>query len=355
MLNSFKEIDHPIYLFHEHIHYIFKKIFEYDLAAYDEQKLVHRDFQAIINASEVRLLNPLKEIVRTYHDLPYGEKLTVQTALVVNNSTSVFDDLSQSLITYEQLHPSISKKLKDYFENLWNDYPQTVLMQNSWGTVKDHYDKLIDECNFEFLVCPFCGIHPFNPSSGKYREEYDHLIAKATHPFVSINFKLLFPCCQYCNKQEKRSQDLLYDTSLNRRISHYPYDQNITLDQLSVGISLNEAYNGQNLETLLKSINWELHILRNGVADVRDESWDEVYGIKRRFVEYIKRLEAQWYRELIRKFKLNEKQFDDFIKETLNELRYQIPIVPMGIIKYIYFNFILIIPDIEDKLRNAGA
>lgn len=353
MLTSFKEIDHPIYLFHEHIYYIFKNIFHYDLEEYDEEKLVHPDFRTIINASKVRLLNPLKEIVKIYHKLPYGEKITVQEALVQNNCISVFESLSHNLITYEQLHSSISSKLKKYFEDLWDDYPQTVIMENQWNTVKHHYDLLTDETNCDFIICPFCGIYPFNPPAGKYREEYDHIIAKATYPFVSINFKLLFPCCQYCNKQEKRSKELLYNASSARRLSFYPYDSNITLDRLSINVSLNEAYNNQSLETLLKSIDWKFEILRNGVADIRDESWDEVYGIKRRFSENIKRLEAEWFRELIRKFKRNAKLFTEFLDETIDELKYQIPIAPMGIIKYIYFTFIFNIPDIENKLKQV--
>lgn len=353
MLTSFKEIGHPIYLFHDHMAYIFKKIFDYDLEEYDEEKLVHPDFIPILNAAKKTILEPIKELIVLYHNLPYGDKITLQVALNNNNSTTIFDDLNLLPIQYEQLNPLISKKLKDFFESLWNEYPQVVAMENGWGSVKNHYDKLIDDNNFDFLVCPFCGIDTFEPAGDKYREAYDHLIAKSKYPFASINFKLLFPCCFKCNSNEKRKSDTIYTDDQKRRVAFYPYDQNIRLDDLIINIKLNEKYNDQNLETLLKSINWEFEIIRKGISDPRDESWDLIYRIKERFKKRVIRLEKQWFDELKRLFKNGKdlgQNFVDYKSITLENLKYQIPIVGMGIIKYFYFNFVFSIPDIEKKL-----
>lgn len=354
MLISFKEIDHPIYVFHEHITYIFNKIFAYDLPFFDEEKLVHADFIPILNSAQASVLSPLKDIVRTYHSLPYGDKITLQIALNNNNTTEIFDNDKIQLIKYDEINPKISGKLKSFFENLWNDYPQVVAMERTWGTVKDHYDKLVDELNCDFLVCPFCGIETFEPANGKYREAYDHIIAKAKYPFASVNFKLLFPCCNKCNSNEKRATDTLYDDLGNRRISYYPYDQNLNLDNLSISINILEPYNADNLETLLRSIRWQFTILRDGQSNPRIESWNMIYGIERRFKERIGRLEKQWYGELVRLFKISirdGKEFSVFIKDTMDSLKYQIPIVGMGIIKYIYISFIFSISTIEEQLK----
>lgn len=359
MLTSFNEINHPIYTFHDHIYHIFRNIFYYDLPIYDEQKLVHRDFRSCINSSEKRLLNPLKEIVILYHQLPYLEKLKLQHALDINNNLSIFDDCTLDLISFTEIHPSISVKLKDFFESLWSDYPQNSTIENKFGTVKDHYDKLTHEDNFDFLICPFCGIDSFEPAEGLHREEYDHLLAKASYPFIAVNFKLLFPCCKKCNQQEKKKKDPLYEI-INplyknvraRRIAHYPYDSTLKLNSLSIQIKLKNKYNNETLETLLRSVEWEIVILRNGVQDNRDESWDEVYGIKRRFTERLGRLEKQWYSELIRKFKSNTLPFNKFVDNYREDLYYQIPIAGMGIIKLSYFNFIFSIPNIEEKLQH---
>ncbi|WP_426791242.1 hypothetical protein [Sphingobacterium sp. WOUb80] len=354
MLNSFKEIDHPINTFHDHIVHIFKNIFYYDLPFYVEQNLVHRDFRTFINSSKTRLLKPLKEIVILYHQLPYFEKIKLQEALEINNKLSIFDDCTIDLISFKDIHSSISEKLKIFFESLWSDYPQNQGIENHFGTVKDHYNRLTHEDNFEFLVCPFCGIDSFEPSEGLYREEYDHLLAKASYPFISVNFKLLFPCCKKCNQQEKKTKEILYKEDKTRRIAFYPYDPNIKLDLLSIDISLNQDYNS-NLKTLLKSIDWEIKILRNGVEDLRDESWDEVYGIKRRFSDRLKALENHCFSELISEFKINDKSFVQFEANFKKRLKYQIPILGMGIIRFIYFNFIFSIPDIEEKLQQITA
>lgn len=355
MLTSFNEIDHPIYTFHDHIYHIFRNIFYYNLPFYDEQKLIHRDFRSCVNSSKKRLLNPLKEIVILYHQLPYLEKLKLQHALDINNNLSIFDDCTIDLISFKEIDPSISEKLKSFFESLWSNFPQNTAIENKFGTVKDHYDKLLHEDNFNFIICPFCGIDSFEPSEGLHREEYDHLLAKASYPFIAVNFKLLFPCCKKCNQQEKKTKEVLYKKDKTRRKSIYPYDSTIQINNLSIDIILNENYNNENLETILKSVAWDIKIMRNGIEDERDLSWDEVYGIKRRFTERIKRLENQWFSELKRKYKSNVKSFEDFIDNYREELYYQIPIAGMGIIKYCYFNFIFSITDIEEKLQQVTA
>ncbi|TGN26455.1 hypothetical protein [Empedobacter tilapiae] len=362
MLTSFNEIDHPIYTFHDHIYHIFRNIFYYDLQFYDEQKLVHRDFRSCVNSSKKRLLNPLKEIVILYHQLPYLEKLKLQEALVINNDISIFNDCTRDLISFKEIHPSISNKLKVFFESLWSDYPQNNEIEDKFGTVKDHYDKLIHEDNFDFLICPFCGLNKFEPSEALYREEYDHLLAKASYPFVAVNFKLLFPCCKKCNQQEKKKKDPLYEIIdplykeiKTRRLAHYPYDPSIKLDFLSIQIILKNQYNNENLKTLLKYVEWDIKILRNEVHDDRDEAWDEIYGIKRQFSEHLKSLQNYCFSELILEYKTNIKPFDDFSKDYITRLKTQINYVPMGIVRYIYFTFIFSIPDIEEKLQQVIA
>ncbi len=355
MLTSFNEIDHPIYTFHDHIVHIFQNIFEYDLHEYDQDILIHPDFIDCINASETRLLKPIKEIVSLYHKLPYGDKITLKVALSQNNCLSIFEDTKMQLISFSDLNPSISEKLKVFFESLWSSYPQNKEIEYKFGTVKDHYDKLLHEDNFDFLICPFCGIDSFEPSEGLHREEYDHLLAKATYPFTAVNFKLLFPCCKKCNQQEKKTKEVLYKSDKTRRKSIYPYDSSINLDSLSIHIILNNQYNNENLKTLLKHVDWTLIILRNGVQDDRDEAWDEVYGIKRRFSERLKVLQNHCFSELLLEYKSNIKPYNEFVIHYLSKLKEQIKWMPMGIVRYIFINFIFSIPNIEEKLQQVIA
>lgn len=356
MIFSYKEIDHNIYFFNEHVAYIFRRMFQYDLAVYDESLLVHPDFREIINAAKKTILEPLKEIVAIYHNLPVGDKIQLQIAFSYNNSVDAFTDKDIKPIKFEELNIVIREKLKVFFINLWDDYPQVVKMENDYGTVKDHYDKLVAEDNCEALVCPFCGIDTFEPSEGKYREAYDHLVAKATYPFVSINFKLLFPACFKCNSNEKRSTDTLLKDDGNRRAVYYPYDSTITPDDLEINIVPLENYDALNLNTLLRSINWVFEFRRNGSLDERLDSWDSIYRIKGRYFERLNRLEKVWFYELQSKFKDSleiGQTFMDFKDKFMKSAKYQILISGMGIIRYSYFNFLFSSNDFENKLNES--
>ncbi len=357
MIFSYKEINHSIYFFHEHIAYIFRKMFEHNLPVYDESVLVHPDFVPIIKAAKVPLLNPLKELIQIYHDLPYGDKLQLQIAFSYNNSVDSLSNKDIELIKFEQLNPLISEKLQIFCVTLWDNYPQVNQMKTDFGIVKDHYDKLVAEGNCDALVCPFCGIDTFEPSGGKYREAYDHLIAKATYPFASINFNLLFPACYKCNSNEKRSTDTLVNDDGTRRAVYYPYDTSIQADDLEIRIVPQEPYDIDKLETLLRSITWQFEFRRNGNTDERLESWDGVYNIRRRYFERLNRLEKEWFYQLQTEFKhsvTDGKTFLEFQTRFMSSAKYQILISGMGIIKYSYFNFLFSINDFETKLNEAS-
>ena len=356
MIFSYREVNHNIYLLHEHVAYIFKQMFYYDLPEYDENLLVHPDFLPIINAAKVPIRNPIREIVPIYHQLPYGAKLQLQIALSYNNDVISLSNKDITLIKYDDIHESIRERLKTFFVNLWDAYPQVVQMITDFGTVKSHYDQLVDETNCDGIICPFCGIDPFEPTGGKYREAYDHLLAKATYPFVSVNFDLLFPACHKCNSNEKRDTDTVMNTDGTRRAVYYPYDEDIRLDNLNISIVLQEAYNAQSLRTLLRAISWEFAFHRNGVGDERLESWDSIYGIKRRYREWLTRLEKVWFDELqsvYRREKSLGVSYADFKVDFMKKAKYQVLIASMGIIKYFYFSFLFSIHDFEVRLDNT--
>ncbi|MGK7390603.1 MAG: hypothetical protein ACNS60_09630 [Candidatus Cyclobacteriaceae bacterium M2_1C_046] len=356
MIFSYKEINHNIYFFHEHIAYIFRQMFLYDLPEYDENILVHPDFKPIIHAAKKTILEPIKELVSIYHTLPYGDKVQLQIAFSYNNSIESLSNKNVELIKFEALNPLISEKLQTFCVDLWDKYPQVLQMETDFGTVKDHYDKLVEESNCEALVCPFCGIDTFEPSGGKYREAYDHLIAKSSYPFASVNFNLLFPACYKCNSNEKRSTDTLVNDDGTRRAVYHPYDSKITPDDLEINIVPKESYDKLKLETLLRSVKWEFELKRSGNADERLESWDSIYGIRRKYFERINRLEKEWFYELQSKFKDSielGQSYADFQAKFMKSAKYQILISGMGIIKYSYFTFLFSIANFREKLHES--
>lgn len=355
MIFSFNPVQHNIYLFHEHIAYIFKKMFATNPKTYTDD-LVHPLFLPILNSANISIKAPLTEIIEIYYNLPFGDKKQLEIAFSSNNAVDSFYNKDNQLIKFDDLHISIKAKLKIFLEKLWTEYPQVNQMEVDFGTIKEHYDALTHEDNCPGIICPFCGIDTFEPSGGKYREAYDHLFAKAKYPFTSINLNILVPTCFKCNSNEKRTSDTLYNDDGARRAVYYPYDPSITFDSLNINIVVNEPYNEYKLETLLGAVDWEYDFTRNGGADEKLDSWNEIYGIRRKYRERMVQLEKQWFSELLYQFKNSSKDgvvFPEFQKRIMKITKYQVFNTGMGIIKYAYYNFLFSSANIETKLLAA--
>ncbi|WP_423818784.1 hypothetical protein V5739_14645 [Salinimicrobium sp. TIG7-5_MAKvit] len=242
--------------------------------------------------------------------------------------------------------------LKPFFTKLWTDYPQVKQMENDFGSVKSHYEKLISSVGFIVSVCPFCGIESFEPPTGKYREAYDHFIAKANYPFVSINFDLLFPACHKCNSNEKRDIDTLYRKDSSRRLVYYPYNP-ITSNSLSILIQPKEDYSKTTLQTLLKTLPTNIELRRNGNEEEELTSWDEVFNIKRRYLEKITHLESEWFKHLLKIYKRSKSKgesFQTFKEEILVDCEDQIYVSPQTILKYSYYKFLFDSEKFQERL-----
>lgn len=356
MIYSYNKILHTITGFHDSICYIFEKIFDLDLENYDEAKLVEPSFLPIIKASPVRLETPLKKIVEVYHSLPLAAKIQLKYIYEVNNDITSLSDKTKDLGKYNAIHPNISKLIKDFFTTLWEDYPIVNQIELDFGTVKSHYDALVDPSNCKAFVCPFCGTETFLSSKGKYREAYDHLLAKSEYPFISVNFEFIFPMCHRCNSTEKGVVDPLYSKDGLRITAYNPYDDRINKYPLELNFVLNEAYNKAKLETLLKSISWDLEFKRNGIKDEELISWNVVFGIERRYLEFIDKLEKEWFFQLEKIYKRELKKgtsFNTFKGELMDDAKDQILIVPLGILKYSYFNFIFSTKNFQARLNET--
>jgi len=356
MIYGFNKIDHPITGFHRQICYIFERIFELDLETYDETLLIHPDFLEIVKASKVRIETPIKNIVGAFHKLPAAAKIQLQEAYAVNNDLNSFSDTNKYLIKYDALPEDISKLIKDFYVKLWNDYPLIDQIEEEFGSIKSHYDALLHEDNFKALICPFCGTESFAPPNGKYREAYDHFFSKAEHPFISMNFDLLFPTCHRCNSREKGTSDPLYNDQGLRRKSYNPYDERILNEPIEMDYVPLAPYNSVNLQTLLKEVPWEYSFKRNGERDEELQTWDAVFNIKRRYSEFIGRLEKEWYSQFEKMFKretLKGTAFDKFQEQVLEDAEDLVLISPYGILRYTYFKFLFSINDLENLMNKS--
>lgn len=348
MLFSFKHIDHEILCYHEHIAYFFKQLFHHAPKKFDKDLLFDKQFHKVLSDSK-KFLGYAKKITSIYYDLSFGERQNVKIAFNNNTSTQAYSDTTISLVKYDDLDDTIAEVLWEFFDYLWKESFDLKEIEKQFNTVKSHYDKIAKGVK----VCPFCGVSKFKPVNGKNREDYDHVLPKAKYPFISINFYFVVPTCDECNTDEKKAKDTPYNINLRRKV-YNPFNPYIKIENLEVDIIPKEKYNASNLATLLSLINWEYKITRDSKEEEELETWNEVYRIKGRYKEFVNDCEIEWFSELKTYYKRELKKgqkFQDIKKEFLEDLEYQILKSAIGIVRFSYFNFILALPDIEDRLN----
>jgi 5-methylcytosine-specific restriction endonuclease McrA len=355
MIYTYKPMPYIIEGFDVEISYFFESLFTANLKAYDENILLRANFIPIVNASAGRLKGNLEKITASYHSLTAKDKNTIKKAFKNNrNIGPVCDDNRKHLIKYEALE---DKKflilLKDFLTMLWEEYPQNNLVEGAYGTVQSHFNAFINPTHQKAFVCPFCGLLSLKPK-GVYRNAYDHFIPKSLYPFVSINYKNLFPICHDCNSDEKKATDTLYNIIGPRRRAFYPSDLTYNKDHLSITICTNENYGAQNFKTLLKNINWDYALKYAGKTDPRLVTWDEVFNIKRRYREHIVQYETTWFEDiLLKKYKEDMQDgltFSRFKEKILDESKSQIQ-YPLGMLRFVYFNFLFSLINLEAQLK----
>ena len=348
MLFSYKKIDHPILDFNEHINYFFRQMFNIIPREFDKDLLVKPEFWLLIDTSS-KFKKYLSDLVEEFYMLPYGFQKDLEHAFSINNSTCLYSNTTLEPIKYEEIHKSIAPKLREFYDYLWNDYPQVNGIKDKYGIVKSHYDEI----TVGVYICPYCGIEVFKPSGGVHRENYDHILAKADYPFISMNLNFVVPTCRVCNMDEKKKKDTLYNIDGSRRKAYDPYDTTIGFDNLEVDIIPKEDFNNDNLTTLLSNIDWDYEIKRDSIQSEELGTWDDIYRIKGRYKEYTINTEIEWFNEVLRRFERSKRKrelFDEFKSEFIEDAKFAIN-SPLGIVKYSYFNFLLSVVDIEEKLN----
>lgn len=356
MLYTYIDIWHPIKQLQDNICYFFEHLFDLEPNPYDINIVLRPEFILLIDTSN-KFKGYLKNIAESYIVLPVQEKELIKKAYVNHlNIENICNDTTIEVVKYTEIvNEDFRDLLKEFLTWLWDDYnslPQAL--RNEYRDVQDHF--------IEFKkvqigkVCPFCGINGLKPKTSRNRRNaYDHYIPKATYPFVSINFNNLFPACHECNSDEKGQ----YDTpnrNGGRQTIIFPFDSTYSFEELTICIAPEENFNNANLGTLLSDIKWNISFtINNGTLD-KYSTWDDIFKIKTRYKEYILDYEDTWFTDFVlKKFKekvlTNLLVFDDYKEELIKDSKELMIKDPLAILKYIYFNFIFNIPDIEAKLN----
>lgn len=355
MIYTYKQLSHPIQGLHVELVYFFEQLFRSAPQHYDETTLLTHDFIKIVNKSPISLKANLIAITEGYYLLTSSEKKIIREAFYANcQIQKLCIDTKLNAIKFKAIkNVNYCKLLKDFLTTLWEDYPQNKFIEKKFGTVLIHFNDFLNPSHQKALVCPFCGLNKLKPSGSINRNAYDHFVPKAMYPFVSINFQNLFPICHECNSDEKKDIDTLYFKNKRRKLLH-PADSKYNGQKLSITVIPKESYSTKNLKTLLTDINWEFAINLAGKVDTRLLAWDDIFKIKRRYREHIKIYQTEWFEQLQVRYKRELKKgtsFKSFKDEIKEDTQYLITDSPLGILKYVYYNFLFSIPSFEAKLK----
>lgn len=361
MIYSYNYINHPIQKFHEGMMFFFGKMIELDLTVYDENQLLEEWFRPLVNKSPSTLKGEMEEIVKVFHLLPSSDKTKVKLAFENNQN---IEEICKGNIEPKKFDfitdKTFRELLKNFFESLWSrlgkkgDGVNGKVIEEC-KTIMDHFSTFREDTKHKMRLCPFCCLNPLKPSFGVYRNAYDHYLPKAQYPFVSVNFKNLVPVCHECNSDEKGTADTpFYDTG-ERRTVYYPFDNTIEDDHFEPQIAPEENYDSELRSTLLKDINWKYSLKSQNNEDVRLNSWDQIFQIKRRYKEQIVYCEKAWFDDLIveyKKAKNEGKSFHEIRTSLISTLKSEIMKSERSVVQYSYYNFLLNQDGIEEDLES---
>ncbi|MDB9380920.1 hypothetical protein PN465_01500 [Nodularia spumigena CS-584] len=343
---------------HDNICYYFDRLFAVEPVPYDINIVLQSDFKKLINSSN-KFKDYLKDIAEKYIALPTGEKDLVKKAYSNHlNIENLCNDAAIEVVKYTEIvNEDFQKLLKEFLTWLWDDYDSLPkALRNEYKDIQDHFNEFKKVQKGK--VCPFCGVSSLKPKTNrKRRNAYDHYIPKAMYPFISINFKNLFPACHECNSDEKKEYDTPFNNYVRQKLI-FPFDETYTIDAISINIDPEEEFNVFNFGTLLSDIDWNISFtLNSGTIDVYD-AWDNIFKIKIRYKEYIQEYEETWFTDFVLR-KFNEEvvskksTFQQYKDDLINDSKKLMIKDSLAILKFIYFTFIFSIPGIEEKLKQV--
>lgn len=360
MLYTYREIAHPINQLQREIGHYFEQLFALEPNPYDIKAVLRPDFIVLINSSN-KFKKYLEDIAVSYIALPGDEKEVVKRAYAHHsNIEHLCNDTTVTVVKYTEIvNEAFRELLKEFLTWLWDGYDSLPkALRDEYRDLQDHFNEFKKEQPGK--VCPFCGIQGLKPRTDrKRRNAYDHYIPKATYPFVSINFKNLFPACHECNSDEKSTYDTPFRAGVRQKIL-FPFDSTYTIDNLAIYIDPKETFDAGSLSTMLSSINWDIAFtLSAGTMDIYD-AWDDIFKIKTRYREYILDYEDTWFTDFVlNKYREEvhdgDEIFNQYHSKLIDGVKRLMFFDPLAILKYIYFNFVFNIPNIEDKLKKVLA
>ncbi len=193
-------------------------------------------------------------------------------------------NIDSRIFHIDALPSKIRQPTKDFFSFM---YPSTLNYQNC---IDSHYAAIWESLKAKKqFVCPFCGIEPmFNPLTR--RQDYDHLLAQETYPFLSVNVNNLVPMGRDCNQIFKFRGDIVKFIEQNRQCFTLPYGND---DHVVLTIETNAGFRAlANLEG-----QWRFEF---SPFDAKLANWVQIFQLEYRYgAEVLDKYYLDWIDEVI--------------------------------------------------------
>lgn len=205
-----------------------------------------------------------------------GKRSEVLDVLESQNRISALLDGSEDIKLLSSISLPLHQKAKSLFVFCYERLSSTG--------ARDHQYKIIFK-SLEDKICPFCGIDRVMDPEDTAQDQ-DHYLAKSIYPFAAVNMRNLVPMCRCCNRDYKKSLDIIVDDEGARWKAFDPYNCE------PPKISVLESSPIPDITPI--SFNWDIKFL-NSVEEA--ENWDRVFSIRERYSrDVLNNYFGKWFR-----------------------------------------------------------
>lgn len=237
----------------------------------------------------------------------------------------------EEISSLEMEFPDLHEKVKNLFIFCFEKLTDFRIREQQYLIVFNDLDE---------KTCPFCGIERvMNPEDTA--QDQDHYLAKSIYPFAAANMRNLVPMCCFCNRDHKKTKDVLRCEQGNRRRAFDPYN----CESPTVSL-LNSTLNADS-DSLLPT--WQVDFLPNSEEA---ETWDNVFDIRMRYKrDVLDQNFSRWIGAFSKKCAMDRRRNlispdmnDDQVKEQLRfyfEDKSEIPSIREGFLEPKVFEYLL--------------
>lgn len=281
MLFKYKQIKHSIQGFQLCIEYTVLFVWCKPNGQFSQTKL-HPKLQPLVKEIKKNKIDylylPIKTIYNIFNnDLSASDIRRIEQGFKANNAIKQLCEGKLNPLLYKDIkaiNSNLAKEIKLFFNNLYNRVFKLQSFIDQFGDIHEHYNDFVTKNNNG--VCPFCGITDLKSENLKYKDAYDHYLAKGKYPFSSVNFDNLFPMCHECNSYNKHEKDVIHKKgTTNRQKAFYPYSSFV--NDLDIDITLKTK-----VYSMLKMSDIDLKISSVSYPE-ETQTWSETFGLETRY------------------------------------------------------------------------